>query len=187
MTLPDARELAALVEFDTPTICNALELVDAGDAQRRLHRAPARLRLSRAARRWSAMRARRRYARSTHPPVRSPSMRRKRDAYYRFVDAGPKPALIVIEDLDGRRGRLRRVLGRGAVGHSSRHGCGGARHQRLDPRPAAVGAGLPGAGRKRRAVACVTRTWRRSTCRSRWRACRCAPATSSTPIATARS
>ena len=28
-------------------------------------------------------------------------MRRKRDAYYRFVDVGPKPGMIVIEDLDG--------------------------------------------------------------------------------------
>ena len=28
-------------------------------------------------------------------------MRKLRDAYYRFVDAGPKPSLIVIEDLDG--------------------------------------------------------------------------------------
>ena len=27
MNLPTAQELAALVEFDTPTICNALEVV----------------------------------------------------------------------------------------------------------------------------------------------------------------
>jgi regulator of RNase E activity RraA len=34
-------------------------------------------------------------------PFTVAEMRKLRDDYYRFVDAGPKPAVIVIEDLDG--------------------------------------------------------------------------------------
>ena len=33
------------------------------------------------------------------------------DAYYDYVDAGPKPSVVVIQDLDAPYGRLRRVLG----------------------------------------------------------------------------
>ena len=40
--------------------------------------------------------------RAQQPPAGAPAdARNLRHAYYRFVDAGPKPSLIVIEDLDG--------------------------------------------------------------------------------------
>ena len=100
MNLPTAAELAALVEFDTPTICNALEEVmpetrKGGYTVRPLvcgfpDSAPV------------VGYARTATIRAAQPlPFSVSEMRKLRDAYYRFVDAGPKPAMIVIEDLDG--------------------------------------------------------------------------------------
>jgi regulator of RNase E activity RraA len=100
MNLPNEDELAALVQFDTPTICNALELVmpetrKGGYTVRPLvcgfpDMAPV------------VGYARTATIRAAQPlPGTLADMRKLRDAYYRFVDAGPKPALIVIEDLDG--------------------------------------------------------------------------------------
>ena len=102
MKLPTEAELAALVAFDTPTICNALEVVvpetrKGGYTVRPLvcgfpDMAPvvgyARTATIRAARPL---------------PGTSADTRKLRDAYYRYVDAGPKPAMIVIEDLDGEQ------------------------------------------------------------------------------------
>ena len=96
---PTTGELAALTAFDTPTICNALEVVmpemrregytvrplvcGFPDAQPVVGYA-----------RTATISAR-------NPPAGSSTeQRRRRDDYYRFVDAGPKPAMIVIEDLD---------------------------------------------------------------------------------------
>src|SRR5450432_591154 len=100
MNLATEDELAALLAFDTPTICNALELVmpetrKGGYTVRPLVCG------------FPDMAPVVGYARTATIRAREPlpgtlgDMRRKRDAYYRFVDAGPKPALIVIEDLDG--------------------------------------------------------------------------------------
>jgi regulator of RNase E activity RraA len=100
MKLPTEAELAALIQFDTPTICNALELVmpetrKGGYTVRPLvcgfpDMAPV------------VGYARTATIRAAQPlPGTLADTRKLRDAYYRFVDAGPKPALIVIEDLDG--------------------------------------------------------------------------------------
>ena len=74
-------------------------------------------------------------------------MRKLRHAYYRFVDAGPKPALIVIEDLDGANagygafwGEVQSAIHRGRLG-----AIGG--DERLYPRPAAMGRPASSAGR----------------------------------------
>jgi regulator of RNase E activity RraA len=100
MKLPTEAELAALIQFDTPTICNALELVmpetrKGGYTVRPLvcgfPDMPPVVGYARTA-----------TIRAAQPLAGTPADARKlRDAYYRFVDAGPKPALIVIEDLDG--------------------------------------------------------------------------------------
>ncbi len=100
MNLPTEAELAALVEFDTPTICNALEMVmpqtrKGGYTVRPLVCGFPDLAPVIGYARTATIRAERQDAGTLA------DMRRKRDAYYRFVDAGPKPALIVIEDLDG--------------------------------------------------------------------------------------
>jgi regulator of RNase E activity RraA len=100
MNLPTAEELAALAEFDTPTICNALEVVmpetrKAGFTVRPLVCGFPDMAPVVGYARTATIRAKR-------PPAGSPAETRNlRHAYYRFVDAGPKPSLIVIEDLDG--------------------------------------------------------------------------------------
>ncbi len=100
MQLPNEDELAALVQFDTPTICNALEVVMPETRKGGYTVSPLVCGFPDMApvvgyARTATMRA-------AQPASGTPADTRKlRDAYYRFVDAGPKPALIVIEDLDG--------------------------------------------------------------------------------------
>jgi len=100
MILPSENELAALVEFDTPTICNALEVVmpetrKGGYTVRPLLCGFPDLAPVIGYARTATIRA------AQPLPGTLAEMRKLRDAYYRFVDAGPKPAIIVIEDLDG--------------------------------------------------------------------------------------
>ena len=100
MNLPTAQELAALVEFDTPTICNALEVVMPQTRKRGFTVRPLVCGFPDSApvigyARTATIRAREPFAGTPE------EARKKRDAYYRFVDAGPKPAMILIEDLDG--------------------------------------------------------------------------------------
>lgn len=97
-----ARELKALQAFDTPTMCNALELLA---PERRLHGftteplqciypdLPPVVGYART----GTMRA-------TEPSGRSPQEERdKRIEWYRYVDEGPKPAVVLLQDLDGAR------------------------------------------------------------------------------------
>ena len=99
MALPTQTDLDALAAFDTPTICNALEVVmpesrGRGFTVRPLVCGFPDLPPMVGYARTATIRAR-------HPPPGTPDEARKlRDDYYRYVDAGPKPALIVIEDLD---------------------------------------------------------------------------------------
>src|ERR1700682_2514221 len=100
MNLATADELAAMAAFHTPTNCNALEVVmpearKGGSTVRPLvcgflDMAPV------------VGYARTATIRAQQPPAGTPAdARQLRHAYYRFVDTGPKPSLIVIEDLDG--------------------------------------------------------------------------------------
>ena len=92
-------ELASLAAFDTPTLCNALEVI-----------VPARRGAGYTTRQalcgFPAMKpivgfARTARIRSKAPPASSAeSVRNMRHDYYRYVDAGPKPSIVVIEDLD---------------------------------------------------------------------------------------
>jgi regulator of RNase E activity RraA len=99
-TEPDAEALAALAAFDTPTVCNALEvLLPATRAQgytvRPAHcgfpALPPMIGFARTAR----IRARR------EPTDPADRLRALRYDYYRYIDAGRKPSVVVIEDLDG--------------------------------------------------------------------------------------
>ena len=97
----DAALLATLAKFDTPTICNALEIIDPG---RRLTgfttrplvapfpAAPAFVGYARTA-----------TIRSTHVnELDSKAARAQRVGYYEYVaSGGPAPSVIVIQDLDG--------------------------------------------------------------------------------------
>ena len=97
---PDPEALAALTAFDTPTICNALEvLLPATRAQGYTTR-PAHCG-------FPAMRpivgfARTARIRAKHaPPESAEKLRQLRHDYYRYIDAGRKPSVVLIEDLDG--------------------------------------------------------------------------------------
>jgi regulator of RNase E activity RraA len=98
--LPTAAELAALAAFDTPTICNALEIVAPDRRGNGYTTCPAMCG-------FPAMKpvvgfARTARIRTRHAPPAPPAeLRRARQEYYRYVDDGPKPSLIVIHDLDG--------------------------------------------------------------------------------------
>jgi regulator of RNase E activity RraA len=100
MTTLSAADLAALAAFDTPTVCNALERLDpATQARGYITRSfvcgfPAMKPVVGYARTATI--------RAARPSGLSPADQRAvQNDYYRHVDAGPKPSIVVIEDLDG--------------------------------------------------------------------------------------
>jgi regulator of RNase E activity RraA len=98
-----AEELKSLVALDTPTVCNALEVV-----------APQRRGFGYTVKPFVAARpqlppivgyARTATIRAMHPSDRgADEMRRQRLDYYRYVAEGPNPSIMVIEDLDASPG-----------------------------------------------------------------------------------
>lgn len=98
--LPSAVELAALAAFDTPTICNALEIV-APETRSRGYTTRAALCG------FPAMKPVVGFARTARiraklaPSLPAAELRRTRHEYYRYIDNGPKPSLVLIQDLDG--------------------------------------------------------------------------------------
>jgi regulator of RNase E activity RraA len=97
---PTLAELTALTAFDTPTICNALEVVLPASRARGYTTRPAVCG-------FPALKPIVGYARTARIRAKSPpaagaaAVRALRHDYYRYVDAGPKPSLVLIEDLDG--------------------------------------------------------------------------------------
>lgn len=100
MTNLTAADLEALVAWDTPTICNALELVAparraTGFTTRHLHCPFPGLKPI-------VGHARTATIRSKHVPTRDKAaMRAQRGAYYEYVAEGPRPTVSIIQDLDG--------------------------------------------------------------------------------------
>jgi regulator of RNase E activity RraA len=97
--LPNAADLDALKEFDTPTICNALELVvparrAAGFTRRPLVAAFPELKPVVAFARTALIRSR-----EPHPRSREEATR-IRLAYYEHIAAEPLPSIAVIQDID---------------------------------------------------------------------------------------
>jgi len=97
--LPNAADLDALREFDTPTICNALELVvparrAAGFTRRPLIAAFPELKPVVAFARTALIRSR-----EPHPRNREEATR-VRLAYYEHIAAEPLPSIAVIQDID---------------------------------------------------------------------------------------
>ncbi len=92
-----------LQQFDTPTVCNALEIV-----------APKRRGYGFTTKPLVCTRpelppmvgiARTATIRAAHPSdLKGPEARQLSDAYYAYIDEGPKPSIIVIQDLDDERG-----------------------------------------------------------------------------------
>jgi len=100
MTKLAAADLAALAAFDTPTVCNALERLDPAT------QASGYITGSFVCG-FPAMKPVVGYARTATIRAARPSalsaadQRALQNDYYRYIDAGPKPSIVVIEDLDG--------------------------------------------------------------------------------------
>jgi regulator of RNase E activity RraA len=97
---PTPADLAALAAFDTPTICNALEILVPESRAEGYTTRPAVCG-------FPDLKPIVGYARTARTRARSPpassseAVRALRHDYYRYIDAGPKPSLVLIEDLDG--------------------------------------------------------------------------------------
>ncbi len=94
--------VAALKALDTPTVCNALEIV-----------APERRAYGYSTKPLVCVRpglepvvafARTATLRAAHPNQLSDAHAYARNAYYEYIDAGPKPSVVVIQDLDDEPG-----------------------------------------------------------------------------------
>jgi regulator of RNase E activity RraA len=99
-TPPTFAELTALAAYDTPTVCNALELVVPDARARGFTTRPALCGLPALKPVVGYARTARIRAKSS-PELDAEAVRELRHAYYRYIDAGPKPSLVLIQDLDG--------------------------------------------------------------------------------------
>jgi regulator of RNase E activity RraA len=93
------QELSLLRQFDTPTICNALEIVcperrARGFTVRHLHCAFPALAPMVGYARTARVRA------AEPPGADNQDQTAARLAYYRYIEAGPGPTVMVIEDID---------------------------------------------------------------------------------------
>ena len=94
-------QLERLASFDTPTICNALERVDPQTQARGFTVRPLMCGFPELAPIVGF--ARTATIRAESPPAGSAAdVKALRHAYYRYVDTGPKPSIIVMQDLDGQ-------------------------------------------------------------------------------------
>ncbi len=102
MDVLNAAVLAELMSLDTPTVCNALELV-----------APNRRGYGFTTQPLVCARpdlppvvgvARTATIRAAHPNDAGADQAYARNAYYEYIDAGPKPSVVVIQDLDAEPG-----------------------------------------------------------------------------------
>jgi len=95
-------DLDALAEFDTPTICNALERLDPQLQGHGYTTEPALCGFP--AQKPVVGYARTAMIRSAQPLGPSaPLQRSMQNDYYRYIDAGARPSIVVIQDLDGEQ------------------------------------------------------------------------------------
>ncbi len=93
----------ALQSIDTPTVCNALELLVPNRRGYGFTTEP--LVCTRPTLKPIVALARTATIRSAHPSdLDAAEMRRLSDAYYEYIDAGPKPSVIVMQDIDQQAG-----------------------------------------------------------------------------------
>jgi regulator of RNase E activity RraA len=92
-----------LQSIDTPTVCNALEVV--APKRRGYGYTTEPLVCTRPALKPVVAIARTATIRSAHPSdFTADEARQLSDAYYAYIDAGPKPSVVVIQDIDAQRG-----------------------------------------------------------------------------------
>ena len=94
--------LADLASIDTPTVCNALELV--APQRRAVGFTMHPLVCARPDRGPIVGFAKTATIRAQHPDGDPQAAAQRRDDYYAYVDAGPTPSVVVIEDLDNPPG-----------------------------------------------------------------------------------
>jgi regulator of RNase E activity RraA len=95
--------IADLQAFDTPTVCNALEVV--APRRRGYGYTTEPLACTRPQLKPMVGIARTATIRSAHPSdLAGESARAHSDAYYAYIDTGPKPSVVVIQDIDEQRG-----------------------------------------------------------------------------------
>lgn len=100
MTIVDETLLEALRALDTPTVCNALEVV--APKRRGYGYTVDPLVCTRPELGSTVGYARTATIRAMHPSdLAGAEARAMRDGYYSYVDDGPKPSVMVIQDLDG--------------------------------------------------------------------------------------
>ena len=100
MTDITQADLDALTAFDTPTICNALERLDPSLQGSGYTTEPCVCGFP--SQKPIVGYARTAAIRSAQPLAASPAEQRAaQNDYYRHIDAGPKPSIVVIQDLDG--------------------------------------------------------------------------------------
>jgi regulator of RNase E activity RraA len=93
-------DLDALAAFDTPTICNALERLDSSLQAGGFTSEP--LLCGFPSQKPVVGYARTAMIRSAQPLQASAAEQRKmQNEYYRYIDRGPRPSIVVIQDLDG--------------------------------------------------------------------------------------
>ncbi|MFI4936416.1 MAG: RraA family protein [Caulobacterales bacterium] len=95
--------IAELQTVDTPTVCNALELL--APTRRGFGYTTQALVCTRPELKPMVGIARTATIRSAHPSdLAGEAARSLSDAYYAYIDSGPKPAVIVIQDIDEQKG-----------------------------------------------------------------------------------
>jgi regulator of RNase E activity RraA len=99
---PTSELIAVLRSVDTPTVCNALEVLV---PERRGYGFTTRpLVCTRPELGPIVGIARTATIRAAHPSDPDIDQASARDAYYAYIDEGPKPSVVVIQDLDDERG-----------------------------------------------------------------------------------
>ncbi len=122
MTLT-AEDLAALAALDTPTICNALEVVS---PERRGHGFNRRPLVSPLRQKAVVGYARTATIRCREKPNRTPAEARAlRLAYYDYIAKGPHPSLVVIQDIEGTDAGIGAFWGEVQSNVHKGLGCGG--------------------------------------------------------------
>ena len=94
--------IAVLKSIDTPTVCNALEILVPGRRGYGFTTKP--LVCTRPALGPVVGIARTATIRAAHPSDSDSNQAYARDTYYAYIDEGPKPSVVVIQDLDDERG-----------------------------------------------------------------------------------
>jgi regulator of RNase E activity RraA len=103
MTALSAALIAELQTMDTPTVCNALELIV--PKRRGYGYTTEPLVCLHPGQKPMVGVARTATIRSAHPSeLTGDAARALSDAYYAYIDEGPKPSIVVIQDLDQQKG-----------------------------------------------------------------------------------